>query len=542
MMHIRASASLLSLAFVLAACGGGSGDSTPQSQTISFTAPAAQSVGATPAALNASASSGLSVTITSQTTSVCTVSGATLTLVSPGTCTLQATQAGNASWTAAPPVSVSFTVNPQGTVVTAAKMNDIDLNAILLAAKDGDTITLPPGKYSMMGPLQLSAKNNITIVGGGMGTDPAKDTILSFKNALTQNGISATSLTNVTFKKFAIEDASGNALFVQSTTGVVIDTVRTEWMTDPVNTSTMAYGLYPVKSDKVLVINSKVVGSRDAGVYVGQSTDIRVANNEVSYNVAGVEIENSHGAIVENNNVHDNTGGILVFALPGPTRFLDTRDVKVRNNTIINNNEPVAKNATGWVATVPPGTGVMVLSSQNVEVYGNAITNDNTTGVLLVTAYAAGITFNASTLDQQGKPYDPYLRGTYVHDNAVSIFGGKPGGAFADPAQLGPFTTSLFSTLASFNQPQNFPAVMWDGIVDPATGSGLKNDGSGGAYSGNLQVCSKGNVITPPTGAAISYENMDLDLIALQSGGNPAFPNPPRMDCTITLPAVTTSL
>lgn len=540
MIQTRACMSVLSLAFVLAACGG-SGGASQQSQTISFTAPAAQTVGTTPAALNATASSGLAVTISAQTATVCAVSGTALTLLAPGTCTLQASQAGNGSWLAATPVTVSFTVNPQGTIVTAAKMNDIDLNAILLAAKDGDTITLPAGKYALMGPLQVSGKNNLTIVGGGMGSDATKDTILTFKNALTQNGISATTLNNITFKQFAIEDASGNALFVQSSTGVVIDTVRTEWTTDPVNTSTMAYGLYPVKSDKILVINSKVVGSRDAGVYVGQSTDIRVANNEVSYNVAGVEIENSHGAIVEGNNIHDNTGGVLVFALPGPTRFLDTHDVKVRNNTIINNNEPVAKNATGWVATVPPGTGVMVLSSQNVEVYGNTLTNDNTTGVLLTTAFAAGITFNAATLDQQGKPYDPYLRGTYVHDNAISVFGSKPGGAFADPTKLGPFTTGFFSTLASYSQPQNFPAVMWDGIVDPATGTGVNADGSGGSYAGNLQICSKGNAITQPAGAAISYENIDLDLIALQKGANPAFPSPPRMNCTLTLQAVTTT-
>lgn len=427
-----------------------------------------------------------------------------------------------------------------GTVVTAAQMNDLELNAILLAAKDGDTITLPAGKYTMLGPLQITGKKNITIVGAGNGRDAATSTILTFKTALTQNGLSASTLENITFKKFAIEDASGNALFITNSIGIVMDTLRAEWTTDPQGTSTMAYGLYPVKSDNILVTNSIVAGTRDAGVYVGQSTNITVTNNEVYFNVAGVEIENSHNAIVEGNNIHENTGGVLVFALPGPTRFLDTSDVVVRNNTIVNNNLPPFANAQGLVLTIPPGTGVMVLASQNTEVTGNTITNHKSTGVLVTTALSAGIAFNPATLDEQGNPYDPFARGIWVHANTVSDFGSQPGGAFADPAGLGAFTQGFFAQLSANQQPQIFPAVMWDGMVDPATGTGLNPDGSGGDYTGNQKVCSKGNTIHAPVGALISYENLDLDIVALMSGGDaPHFPAPARMDCTVTLPAVT---
>jgi len=436
------------------------------------------------------------------------------------------------STTTPPPVA--------GTVVTVAQMNDLDLNAILLAAKDGDTITLPAGKFTMRGPLQIADKKNITIVGAGNGRDPASATILSFKTALTQNGLSASSLENITFKKFAIEDASGNGLFITNSTGIVMDTMRAEWMTDPQGTSTMAYGLYPVKSDNILVTNSIVAGTRDAGVYVGQSRNIRVTNNEVFFNVAGVEIENSHNAIVEGNNVHENTGGILVFALPGPTRFLDTSDVVVRNNTIVNNNLPPFANAQGLVLTIPPGTGVMVLASQNTDVTGNTITNHKTTGVLVTTALSAGITYNPATLDEQGKAYDPFTRGIYVHANTVSDFGTEPGGAFADPAGLGAFTTGFLAQLGQLQQPQIFPAVMWDGMVDPTTGTVDQTTGGGGSYSGNQKVCSKGNTVTAPVGALISYENIDLDVLTLMSGGAaPHFPAPARMDCTLTLPAVT---
>jgi parallel beta-helix repeat protein len=420
-----------------------------------------------------------------------------------------------------------------GTVVTAAQMTDDQLNTILFKAKPGDTITLPAGKYTLNGPLMLSI-DNVTLTGAGNGSDPAMDTILSFKGAATRDGVQVAGVKGVTLKKFAVEDASGNGVFVNESTDVVMDTLRAEWTTDPVNTSEMAYGLYPVASDNVLVINSKAIGTRDAGVYVGQSKNIVVRSNEAYYNVAGIEIENSHNAVVENNNVHDNSGGILVFALPGTYRFGDNSGTVVRSNTIKDNNQPIAANATGFVRSVPPGTGIMVLASQNTEVTANTITNHKTVGILAISFQATGIAYPTT--------YDPYLRGFYSHDNSITGFGTEPGGAFADPAGLKPVVDGLIAFLGANGLPQQLPAVIWDGIVDPATGT-TSATGAGGNYSANQQVCSKGNTIDPALPnfpGVISYENMDLDLIGLLTNplAIPAFPFPPRMDCTITLPAV----
>jgi len=87
-----------------------------QSQTISFSTPAAQTVG-TPLTLSATASSGLVVSFASQTTSICTVSGTMATFVAAGTCTIQATQAGNSSYATAT-ASQSFTVNSEAQTIT----------------------------------------------------------------------------------------------------------------------------------------------------------------------------------------------------------------------------------------------------------------------------------------------------------------------------------------------------------------------------------------------------------------------------------------
>jgi hypothetical protein len=90
----------------------------PQSQTITFNAIPAQTVG-TPLTLSAAATSGLAVSFASTTPSICTVSGSTATLLIAGTCTIQASQAGNGTtYAAATPVSQSFTVNLKPQTIT----------------------------------------------------------------------------------------------------------------------------------------------------------------------------------------------------------------------------------------------------------------------------------------------------------------------------------------------------------------------------------------------------------------------------------------
>jgi hypothetical protein len=152
------------------------------------------------------------------------------------------------------------------------------------------------------------------------------------------------------------------------------------------------------------------------------------------------------------------------------------------------------------------------------------------------------VSFQATGFSYDPAAYDPYLRGLYVHDNTISNFGSSPGGLFADPAGLQPVVTGLFASLDASSLRKRMPAVIWDGIVDPATDSGVGAQGNGGSYAGNLHICSKGNTLdTPLVPGVISYENLDLDLIGLMGGliAGPVFPFPPRMDCTLTLPAVT---
>ena len=85
-------------------------NSKQTSQAITFGAISSEVVGAT-VTLTAVATSGLPVAFQSNTPTVCVVSASTATLTAEGQCTIQANQAGNSAYSAAPPVSQSFTVN-----------------------------------------------------------------------------------------------------------------------------------------------------------------------------------------------------------------------------------------------------------------------------------------------------------------------------------------------------------------------------------------------------------------------------------------------
>jgi uncharacterized protein (TIGR03437 family) len=108
---------------------------TPESQTITFSALASQSLGAEPFAVSATASSGLPVSFTSTTLAVCTVSNGMVTLLTKGSCAIQASQAGNTNYAPAPSVSQTFTVGA-GVLTIRSILNAGSYAAIPIASDE----------------------------------------------------------------------------------------------------------------------------------------------------------------------------------------------------------------------------------------------------------------------------------------------------------------------------------------------------------------------------------------------------------------------
>ncbi|WP_445192302.1 parallel beta-helix domain-containing protein [Sphingomonas sp. Tas61C01] len=313
------------------------------------------------------------------------------------------------------------------------------LQAQLLDAKPGSVIEIPAGKYALSRSLSLAA-NGVTVKGAGMGK-----TVLSFARA--NSGAEGLLVTgdDFTLQDIAIEDTKGDALKVNGVKNTVIRRVRAEWSGGG-KSSNGAYGLYPVQVTNVLIEDSVVKGASDAGIYVGQSTNIIVRNNRAEGNVAGIEIENSTGADVYGNTATGNTGGILVFNMPNlPVPGSRTR---VYKNVVKANNHANFGAAGSAVSSVPPGSGVIVNSNDMVEIFDNEIADNQTANIIISSYYSTGF----DTKRGVSEAYDPYPQDIYVTGNRLSGGGTAPGNRFAALKQLAGGA---------------LPAVLWDGFVDP---------------------------------------------------------------------------
>jgi parallel beta-helix repeat protein len=169
-----------------------------------------------------------------------------------------------------------------------------------------------------------------------------------------------------------------------------------------------------------------------------------VRGNIARHNVAGIEIENSRGALVEANFVTGNTGGILVFDLPS-LPVMGGGNTVVRNNLVAHNTTPNFAPKGNIVAGVRRGTGVMVMANDGVLVEGNTIL-DNPTAPVMVVAYP--LPFKDAT-------YNPYPRNVTIGANRVDAGGTDP--QFDGKEQL----------LAAFGGA--LPPLLWDGLTQDGT-------------------------------------------------------------------------
>ena len=318
----------------------------------------------------------------------------------------------------------------------------------LLDAKPGDVIDIPAGRYALDRSLSLRV-DGVTIRGAGM-----DKTVLSFKGQKSGAEGLIVNASGFTLENLAIEDSKGDGLKVNEGEDIVIRGVRVEWTNGP-HTGNGAYGLYPVQTKNVLIEDSVVIGASDAGIYVGQSQNVVVRRNRAERNVAGIEIENCIGADVYDNVATENTGGILVFNMPDLPQPGHT--TRVFKNRIFGNNTDNFGRKGSAVAAVPAGSGVVVMSNDQVEIFDNEIADNRTVNVLIASHYSAGY-------DSKYKPsakFDPYPEQIFVHDNRFSGGGDSPDGLDLKALKV-----------AMFGLNGHFPDVLWDGYANDKRAQG----------------------------------------------------------------------
>jgi parallel beta-helix repeat protein len=336
----------------------------------------------------------------------------------------------------------------------------------LLDAKRGDVIEVPAGKFAFDRSLSLRA-DGVTIRGAG----PDKS-VLSFKGQKAGAEGLLVNASDFTIENLAIEDSKGDGLKVNEGENITIRNVRVEWTGGP-KTGNGAYGLYPVKTRNVLIEGSVAIGAADAGIYVGQSRDVIVRNSRAEYNVAGIEIENTIDADVYGNTATHNTGGILVFNMPALSQ--QGGNIRVfRNKVVANDTANFGAKGTP-VASVPAGSGVVVNSNDDVEIFDNDIADNKTANIIVSSVYSTGY-----KNDQAASGFDPYPERINVHGNRLSGGGDAPDGLDLKALKL-----------AVYGIGGRFPDVLFDGYVNKAREEGpqiclhdvsgvLNADGPGG--------------------------------------------------------------
>lgn len=371
------------------------------------------------------------------------------------------------------------------TIKPGPKAEDEILRVLNNQVRPGDTIEFAEGTFAFTRELTLRT-NRVTIRGQGM----AKTT-LSFKGQDQGKQGILVNRDGFVIADLTIEDTKGDGIKVEGATDVTFRRVRARWSGKPKATNG-AYGIYPVLCTGVLVEECQAYGASDAGIYVGQSEKIIVRRCRAESNVAGIEIENSSDADVHDNVVTNNTGGLLIFDLPDlPVK--NGKRVRAFRNKILSNNHPNFATPGTIVSTVSPGTGLVVMATDQVEVFKNEIKGNNTFNLAVVSYQVTGRPY-------RDREYDPIPEGIWVHDNTFADGGKKPAG------ERGELFAGLLGT--------PIPDIVWDGIVPRAGKAGLEQRvlfrDNGSATFANLNWATLG----PQLAAAKTKEEGQKAIVA----------------------------
>jgi parallel beta-helix repeat protein len=362
---------------------------------------------------------------------------------------------------------MASTAQARTIMVAAGADAQTRLQEALIVAEPGDVVQLGEGRFTLTDGLSL-ATDRVTVRGAGM-----QRTILDFSGQLgAGEGLLVTS-DDVVLRDFAVENTRGDGIKSHNADRIIYYRLRVEWTAGP-RTTNGAYGIYPVESEHVLVDGVIVRGASDAGIYVGQSRHVVVRESVAVENVAGIEIENCYNADVHDNVASQNTGGILVFDLPGLPQQ-GGHSVRIFNNVVINNMTRNFAPAGNIVASVPAGTGVIIMANRDVEIFDNVFDGNGTSDIMIT-----GYRYGAAPPGYQ--PLPQRIRAMENLHGRAGFQPDLPGGAQMAAA----FGGSL-------------PPVLWDG-----SGSDIRMQNGVAAVSLNLPDLSQPREAARPSPADLS--------------------------------------
>lgn len=275
------------------------------------------------------------------------------------------------------------------------------IQSLLLDPKPGAVIQLPKGRFELSRGLSLVG-NSVTLKGHG-----PKQTILSFKRQKHgPDGLLAQG-ENLTLTGFSIIDSLGDGLKVVNSKTVTIDNVHVTWTksSDPKNG---AYGIYPVQSEDVKILNSQASHASEAGIYLGQTKRGEIRNCTSFANIAGIEVENSQSIVVAENQVHGNSIGLIISELPDLS--VNSKGLALRDNKIFENNADNFVKRSENLAYRYQGYGLMITGAKGTEVSNNVFESHKNTHILVNS-------LENTHFASSPKNYNPLPLGTRIGEN-----------------------------------------------------------------------------------------------------------------------------
>jgi len=183
-----------------------------------------------------------------------------------------------------------------------------------------------------------------------------------------------------------------------------------------VSVDNAVYGLFPVLSRNGFLTHNVVRGtSLDAGIYVGQSDSVVVADNRSENNLIGLEVENSRLCAVLSNELSNNTLGILVDILPFLIEKTQEKTL-VAHNKVHNNNRANTGVPGDITAVIPSGTGILLLGGHTATVTLNEVEDNGFTGIA-VASLCLGLALQGAPCT--GLDVDPDPQGNRIVSNEL---------------------------------------------------------------------------------------------------------------------------
>ncbi|MFQ5514710.1 MAG: parallel beta-helix domain-containing protein [Myxococcota bacterium] len=287
-----------------------------------------------------------------------------------------------------------------------------ELQLAVDAAAPGTKLLIESGDHPE--PLVIPT-DGLQLVGCGAAVDDRPRLVRPAGPGPFVNGIFAAGRNDLVFQSLELFDWDENGIFVTDANNVSFRDIVADGQLNS------TYGVFPVLSDGVLIEACSVRNVSDAGLYVGQSTNITLRYNTAEFNVAGIEIENSANAVAHNNYAAHNTGGLLVFKLPGLAVQL-SNDHQISHNVSELNNTP--NFGGGIVGVVPDGTGMLILSNDSTTFEYNLVRLNDSLGFALVDQQVINFLTGTSIFDPLSP--DQAARDNKVRNNVFTANGLNP--------------------------------------------------------------------------------------------------------------------